>query len=64
MLYGHARQKYLLCLSWLQVSELGVSRLRIWVFKTEQDKLFVLSIILCADNIATYASLHQMKLTG
>ena len=31
------------------------------VFKTEQDKLFVLiSIILCADRVATYASLDQI----
>ena len=30
------------------------------VFKTEQEKLFVLiSIILCADSVATYASLDQ-----
>ena len=30
------------------------------VFKTEQDKLFVLiSIILCADSVATYASLDK-----
>ena len=31
------------------------------VFKTEQEKLFVLmSIILCADSVATYASLDQI----
>ena len=29
------------------------------VFKTEQEKLFLLiSIILCADSVATYASLN------
>ena len=31
------------------------------VFKTEQEKKFVLiSIILCADSVATYASLDQI----
>ena len=31
------------------------------VFTTEQEKLFVLiSIILCADSVATYASLDQI----
>ena len=31
------------------------------VFKTEQEKLFVLiSIILCADSVATYAFLDQI----
>ena len=31
------------------------------VFKTEQEKLFVLiSIILCADSVETYASLDQV----
>ena len=31
------------------------------VFKTEQEKLFVpISIILCADSVATYASLDQI----
>ena len=30
-------------------------------FKTEQDKLFVLiSITLCADSVATYASLYKI----
>ena len=31
------------------------------VFKTKQEKLFVLiSIILCADSVATYASVNQI----
>ena len=31
------------------------------VFKTEQDKLFdLISTILCADSVATYASLDQI----
>ena len=35
--------------------------LNLGVFKTERDKLFVLiSMILCADSVATYASLNQI----
>ena len=30
------------------------------VFKTEQEKFVLISIILCADSVATYASLDQI----
>ena len=62
LLYEHAGHKRL----WFVVSFVVTSGrswsfkiLNLEVFKTEQEKLFVLiSIILCADSIATYAYLH------
>ena len=42
---------------------LSFQTLNLEVFKTEQEKLFVLiSIILCADSVATYASIDQILL--
>ena len=56
MLYEHVGRKYV----WF-TAEVGASRLRIWKFlKTEQEKFVLISIILCADSVATYASLDQI----
>ena len=61
MFYEHAGQFFW----WL--SGVGISwsfqTLNLEVFKTEQKKLFVLIsiiIILCADSVATYASVDQI----
>ena len=64
MLYEHVGQKYL----WFSVSFVdtgGRNRSfqtpNLEVFKTAPEKLFVLvSIILCADSVATYVSLDQI----
>ena len=43
------------------MAQVGVSRLCLEVFKSEQEKLFVLiSITSCANSVATYASLDQI----
>ena len=55
--YEHAGQKYL----WFSGRSWSFQTPNLEVFKTEQDKLVVLiSIILCADSVATYASLDQI----
>ena len=43
------------------MAQVGAQTLNLEVFKTEQENLFVLiSITLCADSVATYASLDQI----